>query len=155
MSEAKLAWKLLLEAVGEYSGKGVNHEKQDFNSKLSLKVGTPDKLLLLSSIATGQSEEVFHTENSFIGFDITGSLFLYVVSNNHPAITPHKFDRIENTKDGEKKIVFRFGDLLDRNSFREEINFNIFDDGSLEHFYSWGMPNGDFEPRSGSKMRKN
>ncbi len=152
MSDAKTAWNFLVESIGDFSGRGINHEKQNFTGNLSLKFGFPEKSLLLVSSATGDSDEVFHSENSLIGFDITGSLILYVASNNHPAITPHLFNRIEEGTSGEKKIVFRFGDIQDRNTFREEINFNFFPDGSIEHFYSWGLPGGDFEPRSGSKM---
>jgi hypothetical protein len=154
MSDAKTAWKLLIESTGEYSGRGINHEKQNFNYHLTLKFGFPEKSLSLQSSATGDSGEVFHTENSLIGFDITGSLILYVASNNHPAITPHIFNRIEDGPNGEKKLVFKFGDIEDHNSFREEINFNIFRDGSIEHIYSWGLPGGDFQPRSGSKMSR-
>ncbi len=154
MSDAKIAWGLLAESVGAYSGRGVNHEKQNFNGALNLRFDFENKSLSLVSTATGDQNEVFHSERSWLGFDITGSLVLYVVSNNHPAITPHLFNRIEEGKLGEKKIVFRFGDLEDKNSFREEININIFSDKSIEHFYSWGMPGGNFEPRSGSRMYK-
>ena len=154
MSNAKTAWNYLVESIGNYSGRGLNHEKQNFNGNLTLKFGFPKKSLLLASSATGDSGEIFHSESSLIGFDIGGALVLYVASNNHPAITPHLFNRIDKGSSGEIKIVFRFGDLQDRNSFREEINFNIFPDGSIEHLYSWGLPGGDFEPRSGAKMSR-
>lgn len=152
MSDTKKAWSLLAESVGDYSGRGINHEKQNFTGVLSLKFDFENKSLSLVSSATGDQGQVFHSERSWLGFDITGSLVLYVVSNNHPAITPHLFNRLETGKDGEKKIVFRFGDIQDKNSFREEININIFNDKSIEHFYSWGLPGGEFEPRSGSRM---
>lgn len=152
MSDTKKAWSLLAESVGDYSGRGINHEKQNFTGVLSLKFDFENKSLSLVSSATGDQGQVFHSERSWLGFDITGSLVLYVVSNNHPAIAPHLFNRLETGKDGEKKIVFRFGDIQDKNSFREEININIFNDKSIEHFYSWGLPGGEFEPRSGSRM---
>ena len=154
MSDAKKAWGLLAESVGEYSGLGVNHEKQNFTGNLNLKFDFENKSLALALSATGDKGEVFHNEHSLLGFDVTGALVLYVVSNNHPAIVPHIFNRIETGPDGEQKIVFRFGNLEDKNSFREEININLFKDKSIEHFYSWGMPGGNFEPRSGSKMHK-
>ncbi len=154
MSDAELAWGLLAESVGDYQGRGLNHEKQNFTGKLNLKFEFENKVLLLTSSATGDSGETYHAEKSWVGFDITGSLYLYVCSNNHPAITPHLFNRVEKTSDGVQKIVFRFGDLNDKNSFREEVNINI-GKGVIEHFYSWGLPGGDFEPRSGSKMMKN
>jgi hypothetical protein len=154
MSDAKNAWGLLTESVGDYAGRGINHEKQNFNGALNLRFDFENKSLSLVLSATGDKGEVFHAERSWLGFDISGSLVLYVVSNNHPAITPHLFDRLETGTDGEKRIVFRFGDVQDKNTFREEINLNIFSDKSIEHFYSWGLPGGNFEPRSGSRMYK-
>lgn len=151
MSDAKLAWGLLIESVGDYQGRGVNHEKENFTGKLNLKFEVENKVLLLTSSATGDSGKIFHNEKSWLGFDITGALNLYVCSNNHPAITPHLFNRIEKASDGTQKIVFRFGNLDDKNSFREEVNLNI-GPGFVEHFYSWGMPGGEFAPRSGSRM---
>ena len=126
MSDAKTAWGLLTESVGEYSGRGVNHEKQNFHGKLTLKFDFENKSLSLVSSATGEKGEAFHAERSWLGFDITGSLVLYVVSNNHPAITPHTFNRIESGKDGEQKIVFRFGNPEDKNSFRERDQHQLF-----------------------------
>lgn len=154
MPNAKTAWNLLIESIGDYSGHGVNHERQEFDGLLSLQFDYPDRSLSLISTATGNGGVVYHSEKSFIGFDVFGALVLFVASNNHPGITPHPFHRVEEGSSGEQKVVFRFGDLQDRNSFREEINFNIFPDQSIEHFYSWGMPGGDFEPRSGSRMYK-
>jgi hypothetical protein len=152
MSDAKKAWGSLLESVGEYSGQGVNHEKLNYKNQFSLKQDFEGKSLSLSSTATGEQGQLFHSERSFIGFDITGSLVLYVISNNHPTITPHIFNRIEIGLDGEKKIIFRFGNIEDKNSFREEVSITIFKDNSIEHFYSWGLPGGNFEPRSGARV---
>jgi hypothetical protein len=154
MSDAKKAWGLLAESVGEYAGRGINHEKQNFDGNLTLKFDFENKSLLLALSAISDQGEVFHTERSWLGFDIAGALVLYVVSNNHPAITPHIFNRIEAGKDGEQKIVFRFGNFEDKNNFREEISINFFKDKSIAHFYSWGLPGGNFEPRSGSRMYK-
>jgi hypothetical protein len=155
MSEAKKAWSLLVESVGEYSGRGINHEKKNFDGRFNLQVDFENKSLSLISSATGAQGEIFHSERSWLGFDIMGSLVLYVVSNNHPAITPHHFHRIETGSEGEQKITFRFGNPEDKNNFREEIHINLYSDKSLEHSYSWGLPGGPFEPRSGSRMYKN
>lgn len=53
MSNAKLAWELLVGAVGDYRGRGVNHEEQIFTGGLSLKFEFENKVLLLTSSATG------------------------------------------------------------------------------------------------------
>lgn len=153
MENSKVAWDLLIQAVGAYAGRGVNHEGQAFTGKLKLDLAIPEKMLSLSSSAIGDQGEVFHEEASFIGRDLAGALQLFVASNNHPAIVAHAFNRLEE-KDGDQSLIFRFGNPEIRESFREEITLTIHSDGSLTHHYSWGMPGGDFEPRSGSRMQK-
>lgn len=154
MTESKKAWGLLSEACGVYTGRGVNHENQSYDSDLVLKVALENKLLLLLSEARGAHGELFHSEATTIGYDISGQLTMFVTSNNHPGVTPHYFNRIEMGTQGEKKIVFRFGDIADRNSFREEIFINVYPSGELEQAYSWGMAGGEFQARSGAKMQK-
>ncbi|MGZ3775583.1 MAG: hypothetical protein ACXVCY_17205 [Pseudobdellovibrionaceae bacterium] len=148
------AWNLLNEAIGSYSGRGINHEGQNFTGKLNLKVALSNKVLQLISFATGDTGETYHEEASWIGKDIAGVLTLYVSSNNHPGVTPHTFNRIDTGSNGEQKIIFRFGNPEDRNSFREEVTIALYQDGSIRHQYSWGMPGGDFADRSGSRMSK-
>jgi hypothetical protein len=153
MENSNLAWDLLQQSVGAYCGRGVNHEGQHFTGKLTLESAIEGKMLALKSSATGDQGEVFHEEASFLGRDLSGALQLFVASNNHPAIVAHAFHRIEE-KDGAKSVIFRFGHPENRESFREEITIAIHGDGSLTHHYAWGMPGGDFAPRSGSRMQK-
>ncbi|MGZ3692650.1 MAG: hypothetical protein ACXWQO_00150 [Bdellovibrionota bacterium] len=153
MEQSKKAWSLLSEAIGTYRGSGINHEGQNFTGTLKLETAYPGKLLGLRSNAIGSSGEVFHDEVSWIGKDLMGALTLYVTSNNHPGVTAHVFDRLNENSEA-KEIIFRFGDPQNRNSFREEITFSLFSDGSLAHHYAWGMPGGDFAPRSGSRMQR-
>lgn len=152
MTQAKLAWELLEKFVGYYHGKGVNHEKQNFSHNFSIESLSSSKTLEISATAVGDNGEVYHSEKSWIGFDLTGALVLYVTSNNHPGITPHNFYRIDETADC-KNVVFRFGNPDDRHSFREEITLSLFSDGSLTHRYAWGLPGGDFEPRSSARVK--
>lgn len=152
MDPSKSAWSLLAESTGSYAGQGINHERQDFTGEFSLAHVMTDKLITVSSKATGKDGEVYHHEVSWIGYDMSGALTLFVSSNNHPTITPHLFHRVEEKADA-KNVVFRFGDPADRNSFREEITFSFYSDGQVAHHYAWGMPGGDFAPRSGAKMQ--
>jgi hypothetical protein len=153
MADAKLAWDLLAESTGSFQGRGINHEGQAFLGEFKLETVLPGKLLSVSSSATGDDGELYHKEVSWIGRDISGVLQLYVSSNNHPAITPHAFHRIEETRDA-KHVIFRFGNPDLRDTFREEITFSFYREGSVAHLYAWGMPGGNFEPRSGSKMKR-
>lgn len=154
MSDSKKAWVLLTEACGKYAGQGTNHENQSYRSELSLESLLKQKLLILMSTATGLHGEMFHEEASFIGYDISGQLIMYVSSNNHPGVTPHLFDRLVLGANGEKRITFRYGEIADKNSFREEIFINLFPTGELEQTYWWGMAGGEFQARSGAKMQR-
>jgi hypothetical protein len=154
MNDQQAAWALLTESIGSYKGQGINHENQNYTGNLKLEFAFEKKVLLLISSATGIKGEVFHHEHSWIGNDIAGVLTLYVNSNNNPGVTPHLFNRIEQGPEGQNTIVFKFGDIENRNSFTEEISISVFKDKNIEHSYSWGLPSGDFQKRSGSRMEK-
>lgn len=154
MDSSGLAWDLLQKAAGSYVGEGVNHEGENFSGFCILNSVLPQKLISVRSEAKGATGVVYHEEVSWIGRDLEGVLTLFVTSNNHPGITPHLFHRLEETPQGAKKIVFRFGNPDEVQSFREEVIFAIEADGSLQHHYSWGLPGGEFMPRSGSRMQK-
>jgi hypothetical protein len=78
---------------------------------------------------------------------------LYVASSNHPAIVTHAFDRIVETAE-TRNLIFRYGHPDDQQSFREEITLSFYQDQSIGHLYTWGMPRGEFMPRSGLKMMR-
>lgn len=149
------AWSLLNEGLGSYQGSGTNHEGFSYIGRLTLKPALGNSLLQLTSSATSQTGEVYHDEASWIGKDLAGKLTLYVSSTNHPGVTPHSFNRIDTGSEGEQKIIFRFGDLDNRNSFREEVTLAVYQDGRIRHHYAWGIPGGDFADRSGAMMKRN
>jgi hypothetical protein len=154
LSESEQAWSLLTHTIGNYFGTGVNHEGQKYEAHCHITFEIPSKLISFKMQALGMKGEIYHDEVSWIGRDITGSLCLFVNSNNHKGLTVHYFSRVEEAKDGAKKAVFRFGDLQDRMSFREEISFSIYTNYNIEHSYAWGLPGGNFEPRSAATMKK-
>lgn len=153
MDSSHTAWGLLLQSLGTYEGRGQNHERENFRAEVAISTKLPDKVLALQSTATGDHGEIFHQEMSWIGRNAEGRLQLFVVSNNHPTVTIHDFDRLETTAETHN-VVFRLGDLADRGTFREEITLCLFADGHLAYQYSWGLPGGDFKPRSGAKLKK-
>ena len=154
MDSSQMAWDLLIKAVGSYAGVGINHEGEKYQGFCILNPVMPQKLISVRSEAKGSSGEIFHEEVSWIGRDLSGTLTLFVTSNNHPGITPHVFHRLEESSDGARKVVFRFGHPDESQSFREEVTFAIEADGGLQHQYSWGLPGGEFRTRSSSSMQK-
>lgn len=148
------AWDVLTNFQGTYMGRGLNHEGQDYSGRFELKELLSGRGFELRSRAEGVKGELYHDEVSWIAPDLSGDLHLYVMSNNHPGVTPHLFHRIETGKEGEKRLVFRLGVPEDKASFREEVTVACFGDGSIEHKYAWGMPGGPFEDRSSARMMR-
>lgn len=139
---------------GVYKGHGTNHEGQKFESHFSISPILNSQGAYLTFSATGLNGEVYHAEHSLIGKDFQGNLSLFVLSNNHPGLTPHNLKKIEESSNGSKKIIFGFGNIEDTNSFREEIVLEVLPEQKIEYRYFWGMPKGDYAERSGALMSK-
>ncbi|MGZ3651230.1 MAG: hypothetical protein ACXVB9_05105 [Bdellovibrionota bacterium] len=148
------AWDILTNYQGTYRGNGVNHEGQAYQGRFELTELLSGRGFELRARAESDQGELYHDEVSWIAPDLSGDLHLYVMSSNHPGVTPHLFHRIETGGEGEKRIVFRFGLPENDTTFREEITIACFGDGSVEHRYAWGLPGGAFETRSGSRMNR-
>ena len=136
------------------SGTGINHEGKEFEGTLQIQPAAGGKGLKLSFKAVGSDGTVFHDESSLIGPGFDGKPCLFVLSNNHPGVIPHGLKREDSTSE-LSTFIFGFGDVTDRTSFREEIALLIGADGSVEYKYSWGLPGGEYQERSGAKMLPN
>lgn len=134
-----------------YSGTGINHENQKFDGTINFSSVVGGKGIQLHFKAVGQDGVVFHEESSLLGPGFDGKPCLFVLSNNHPGVTPHTLKRSDKTPE-RQLYIFGFGDTSDKKSFREEIALTIWNNGSVEYKYSWGLPGGDFAERSGAKM---
>jgi hypothetical protein len=132
-------------------GAGINHEGQEFTGTLRATTVFNGAGASLHFKATGREGEVFHEEASLIGPDHEGKPSLFVLSTNHPFVMPHQLKHQARDLDGER-FVFSAGDMTNKAIFREEITLKIFQDGSVEYSYAWGMPGGEFAERSTAKM---
>lgn len=133
------------------SGVGINHENQDFEGTIAVTPVVGGKGLQIQFKAVGKDGVVFHEETSLVGPSFNGKPCLFVLSNNHPGMTPHDLKMADKT-DSKTTWVFGFGDVANTNSFREEIALEVWNDGSVEYTYSWGLPGGEYKRRSGAKM---
>jgi hypothetical protein len=136
------------------SGTGLNHENKKFNGSIDFSPVVGGKGVRLQFKAVGQDGTVFHEESSLLGPGFDGVPCLFVLSSNHSGVTPHILKRNEKLDDGQL-YVFGFGSTEDKRVFREEIALTIWNSGSVEYKYSWGLPDGDFAERSGAKMFEN
>lgn len=151
MNSALLA---LREMVGSYQGEGINHENEKFRGTFSLveilngagfQIQFEARSLLNSSI-------VFHSEFSTVATNAAGGVSLFNLNTNVPFLAEHVLVQ-ETAKSNDKNFIFRFGDVSNPNSFREEIHLKM-NSTSIRYDYHWGMPHGEFSFRSGVSMTR-
>jgi hypothetical protein len=146
----KIMIQKLSKLTGLYIGEGLNHEGQKFEAVFNISNTHPSGLAFFYE-ARGNNGTVFHSENSLVGKSLSQNLSLWVLSSNHPAIIEHPLKKQETTDAGQK-FIFGFGNVEDRNSFREEIHLEVLENG-LRYTYHWGMPNQEFAERSGCFLK--
>ena len=152
MFEMKLLRLLGLKA-GKYSGEGLNDGHQKFRGEMILTPVVNNHGVHIAYKATGIDSTVLSEEHTLISLTNENRLCLWTLNSNfHTTITfefkSHK--RIPGEKD---IIIFGFGNPDDNKIFREEIVFELFDNGCLSYNYYWGMPNGVFMKHSSITMK--
>jgi len=140
--------------TGEYSGEGVNHEKQPFRGRLALQPLLGGAGIQLSFRAIGEDGCNFHEEITTIAPDLEGEIGLYNLNTNMPGLVRHRLTQESTSPEGIERAIFAFGDRTDAQNFREEITIELHPNGGLGYRYAWGMPGGDFADRSGLVMRR-
>ncbi len=141
--------------LGNYTGKGINHEKQEFQGTMVLDAIVGEKGILLSFIAKGEDGTIFHEEKSTVCHSLESeTLTMWNLNSNMPGLVPHKLKEI-NERDWGLELVFGYNDRNDDKSFREEVKMELYSNGDVGYHYSWGMPGGDFAERSGVIMKSN
>ena len=137
--------------VGFYRGDGINHEQQPFTGELSLSKSIGG--FNLTFRATGKDQTLYHEENTTIALSPNEKIALWSVNTNNPFMLQHDLRKDETQKD-KVILVFGFNDPGNTQAFREEIKMELHADGQFGYHYSWGMPGGEFKPRSGVTMQK-
>lgn len=136
---------------GRFIGEGINHESQPF--KATFEILSRPEINGISFIfeAIGNDGAPFHLESSLVGKNMLGKMALWVLSSNHPGIFERSLKVEEKTTNGAR-YIFGFGNIEDRNTFREEIHIELTEQ-TVRYIYFWGMPGGDFAERSGCTMK--
>lgn len=143
--------KSLKRALGSYRGEGVNHEGEKFIGKFTLEeiLGGAGLQILFEAVSAQNSSLKFHSEQSVIAPNVASGLSLFNLNTNTPFLAEHRY--VDESTDG--RMIFRFGDLSNQNSFREEIHLTL-SDRTVRYEYHCGMPGGDFAYRSGATMTR-
>jgi hypothetical protein len=139
--------------VGNYKGEGINHEKQPFTGLLSLTPLLGKKGFEVKFKAVGKDGTVYHEEKSFVAPSIDETLCLWNFNTNTPGLVPNKLKSVAPHNGSKMTYVFGYNDINDKNAFREEVALDLWTNGEVSYTYSWGLPGGEFQERSGVKMR--
>lgn len=142
------------EMIGTYWGEGTNHEGQPFTGHLDLQPLISGRGFQLKFSAKGKDGTIYHEEVSTIAPSLQEKLTLWNFNTNTPGLVPHELRASSPKSNAIVSLVFGFNNSDDKNTFREEVTLDIWDKTSLSYTYSWGLPGGDFQERSGVRMTK-
>jgi hypothetical protein len=130
-----------------FTGEGINHEGERFIGQLQVQPLVEGTAVLLSYIAKLPDGSVVHEEASLVGRQQDGTLCLWPVMSELPAVCPHK-QKSQSSGEQTETVVFAFGERDERDSFREEISISVSQTGTLTYAHAWGLPGGEFADRS-------
>jgi hypothetical protein len=142
----------LISGPHKFTGTGVNHEGENFTATLVLQPLVSGSALMFHYVATRTDGVQVHSEATLLGSSSNGSLCLWPVMVELPAVLPHALKILTTSADGEFTAVFASGSREDMSVFREEITIQLKPSGSLVYAHSWGMPGGTFAERSGCEF---
>lgn len=144
---------LLRKMRGRYAGGGINHENQEFSSTMSLQEAASGRGFSLDYRAVGTDGTVYHEEHTLIGPNLRGGVSMWVMSSSHPGVVEHEL-MATKINGPSQRADFRYGNPENDKEFREVITLEQSEDASVTHSYAWGMPGGDYGPRSSCRMTR-
>lgn len=133
--------------MGRFIGDGVNHDNERFMGVMTLTPMLGNRGTSLSFTASGEGGVVFHDERSLIGFDLQGEIVMVSTSNNRGTVIPYTLHAVD-----QDRVMFRFGDVNARDTFRESRELTIQDNQDITYRFSWGLPGESFAERSAVRM---
>lgn len=146
----------LLARVGEYRGEGKNHEDQAFIGTFELARVVDGRGVSVRFKAVGIDDgETYHQEFTLIGQGADGDLDLITLSNNSGKLQTLSLRRAGEEDGSERTIVFGVGAPEATDSMRMEIAFDLWPGSEISYRYAWGVPGGEFAPRSSVRMKPN
>lgn len=130
-----------------YSGRGVNHEGEDFTGTLAVEPLVGGRGVLLHYTARLDEGSEAHAESTLLAPGPDGRLVLWPVMSELDAVLPHTAVRAAGAG-----LVFATGPRDDESAFREEITIAPGPGGELTLAHAWGLPGGPFADRSSCRL---
>ncbi|MCZ6787181.1 MAG: hypothetical protein O7E54_08455 [Planctomycetota bacterium] len=131
--------------VGTWVGEGTTHEGERFTGRLIFLTVAEKHGVAVSFSARGGDGEIFYKQYGLIADDKFAS-----VDNRVAGMTMLTMRQSEPGK----FCVFGMGKRDDASSYRLEITLEIHSDHEIAYRFAWGMPGGEFHPRSGLLLKR-
>jgi hypothetical protein len=131
--------------VGTWMGEGENHKGEPFTGRLMFFTVAEKHGVALTFSARGPDGDTFYKQYALIADDKFAS-----VDNLVPGM---KMLTMRQSEPG-KFCVFGMGERDDTSSYRLEITLEIHSDHEIAYRFAWGLPGGEFHPRSGLLLTK-
>jgi hypothetical protein len=142
----------LLARVGRYGGHGIDHEDQPFHGELELTALLGGRGLALTFRALGIDGATYHDERGWIAPDGDGRTRFWSLSTSTPGVLCHARRHGAPAAGTSATLVFGSGERAD--ALRIEVAFDLWPDGDVGYRYAWGLPGGEFLPRSSVRMSR-
>jgi hypothetical protein len=140
--------KALNSRAGPFRSSGVNHEGQTFVGTLQIASAMAGRAVTLHYTATGLDGQALHEEFALLALADDQRPCPWPVMNEQPFVKPHSAIGSGDPASTQMCEVFATGPRHQMSSFREEITIECGADGGIVHALAWGMPGGEFAPRS-------
>jgi hypothetical protein len=146
----------LVARAGVFTGEGVNHEGEDFAGRLEVIAVMGGRAVTMHYTAVGLDGQHLHEEFTLLAPGDDGRLCLWPVMEELPVVMVHRaVCALGNPSDDDSGVREVFAtvarDAVD--AFREEISIECMSDGIIVYAHAWGMPGGEFGPRSRCELR--
>lgn len=144
--------KELLNKSGKYEGVGINHEGDEFVGKFQITPVINGSAFEIKFNAASPDGQVFHDEVSIFTKDEQGNWALFNTNSNTNCCMIHLLessDKVEN----KRTLSFMYGQFDQKDTFRERVCLDLYQDKQVAYHYYWGVPGGGFQYRSGLVMK--
>ena len=145
---------LLLERCGRFGGHGIDSEDQPLYGELDLQALPARQGVWLTFRASAIDGRLLHDERTWVAPDADGRLCMWSVSTLADGVRQHVRRHGVPPEGAHVTFVFGSGDPSDRDAHRVEIAIDLWADGTLGYRSAWGLPGGDFLPRSRVRMER-
>ncbi len=159
---------MLRKYEGNYRGIGYNHEEKKFRGRLNIKpvvnnkgiyihytaIGTHGDYLNKQATLYSKETAIYNEEHNTIALDHENNLKLWNLNSNLGTMITFDFRGMKYITNQKHVIIFGYGKIEDNTNFREEITFELWDNGDIGYNYTWGEPKGTFLAHSSVTMKK-